>query len=99
VSGRRLRIHHLRGSASLAYEADVVLLMNDKHNVVARHHLVYDAGAAERYHDYIVVTVEKNRSGLDRIDMQFRKEFEQGRFDPEGSPVTEQLVDERVYAD
>ena len=99
VTGRRLRIHHLRGSASLAYEADVVLLMNDKYDVVARHHLVYDAGQAERFRDFVVISIEKNRSGLDRIDVEFRKHFDQGCFDSDGSMVSEQLVDERVYAE
>jgi replicative DNA helicase len=99
ISGRRLRTHHLRGSASLAYEADVVLIMNDKYDVVARHHLVYDSHGADRFHDYVVVSIEKNRSGLDRIDLEFGKQFDQGRFDPDGTLVAEQLVDERVYAE
>jgi replicative DNA helicase len=98
-SGRRMRVHHLRGAASLAYEADVVLVINDKYDVVARHHLVFDVGNAERYRDFIVISIEKNRTGIDRIDLEFRKRFEQGRFDPEGSPVSEQLVDERVFVE
>ncbi len=36
VTGRRLRVHNLRGSSALAYEADIVLIMNDKYDVVAR---------------------------------------------------------------
>ena len=99
TAGRRLRVHHLRGSSALAYEADVVLIMNDKYDVVARHHLVYNVGNAERFRDYVVVTIEKNRSGLDHIDLEFRKRFEQGRFEVDGAPVAEQLVDERVYTD
>jgi replicative DNA helicase len=95
----RLRIHHLRGTSALAYEADVVLMINDKYDVVARHHLVYDVGNAERFRGWVVVTIEKNRSGLDRIDLEFRKVFEQARFDPEGAPVAEQLVDERVFVE
>ena len=95
----RLRIFHLRGSSALAYEADVVLMINDKYEVVARHHLVYDVANAERYRDYVVVTIEKNRSGLDRIDLEFKKVFDQGRFEPEGGTVAEQLVDERVFVE
>jgi replicative DNA helicase len=98
-SGRRLRTHHLRGSSALAYEADVVLVMNDKFDVVARHHLVYDVSNAENFRNFVVVSIEKNRNGLDRIDLQFRKRFEQGRFDPDGSAVPEQLVDERVFVE
>jgi len=99
ASGRRMRVHHLRGAAVLAYEADVVLVINDKYDVVARHHLVFDVGNAERFRDYVVVTIEKNRTGIDRIDLEFRKRFEQGRFETEGAPVSEQLVDERVFVD
>ncbi len=95
----RLKIYHLRGSSALAYEADVVLMLNDKYDVVARHHLVYDIGNAERFRNWVVVTIEKNRAGLDRIDLEFRKQFEQGRFDVEGNPVAEQLTDERVFVE
>ena len=95
----RLRIFHLRGSSALAYEADVVLMINDKYDIVARHHLVYDLGAAERFKAFVVVTIEKNRSGLDRIDLEFRKVFDQGRFDADGGLVTEQLMDERVFTE
>ena len=45
------------------------------------------------------MTIEKNRTGIDRIDLEFRKRFEQGRFETEGAPVAEQLVDERVFVD
>ncbi|MFL6139677.1 MAG: DnaB-like helicase C-terminal domain-containing protein [Frankiaceae bacterium] len=99
AAGRRTRIQHLRGAGALAYEADVVLLLNDKFDVVARHHLAYDVHGAQRFHDWAVVSLEKNRSGLDRIDVQFRKQFEHGRFDPEGSLVEEQLVGDRLHAE
>jgi replicative DNA helicase len=99
TSGRRMRVYHFRGAATLAYEADVVLVINDKFDVVARHHLVFDVGNAERFRDFAVVSVEKNRTGIDRIDLEFRKRFEQGRFETEGNPVSEQLVDERVFVE
>ena len=99
ITGRRLRVHNLRGSSALAYEADIVLIMNDKYDVVARHHLVYDVGNAERFRNWVIVTIEKNRSGLDKIDLEFRKRFEQGRFEIAGNAVAEQLVDERVFVE
>jgi replicative DNA helicase len=99
VAGKRLRVNNLRGSSALAYEPDVILLMNDKYDVVARHHLVFDVGNAERFRSWAVVTIEKNRSGLDKIDLEFQKHFEQGRFDTNGNVVSEQLVDERVFVD
>jgi replicative DNA helicase len=97
VVGRRLRIHHLRGASVLAYEADVVLVFNDKYDIVARQHLVYDASNAARMHDVVVVSIEKNRGGLDNIALEFHKQFESNRFDPEGAVVREQLVDDRLY--
>jgi replicative DNA helicase len=97
--GRRTMVHHMRGSSALAYEADVILVMNEKFDVVARHHLVYSTANAERFRDFVVVSIEKNRSGLDRIDLEFRKRFEQSRFDVDGDSVNEQLVDDRVYVE
>ena len=99
TAGRRMRLYHMRGAAALAYEADVVLVLNDKYDVVARHHLVFDVGNAERFRNYAVISIEKNRTGLDRIDLEFRKRFEQGRFDTDGEVVNEQLVDERVFVE
>ena len=99
VTGKRLRINNLRGSSALAYEPDVVLIMNEKYDVVARHHLVYDVGNAERFHNWAVITIEKNRSGPDRVDIEFMKRFDQGRFDTDGRRVSEQLVDERVFTE
>jgi replicative DNA helicase len=99
TTGKRLRINNLRGSSALAYEPDVVLIMNEKYDVVARHHLVYDVGNAERFHNWAVITIEKNRSGPDRVDIEFMKRFDQGRFDVAGRRVNEQLVDERVFTE
>ena len=99
AGSERLRTHHLRGSSALAYEPDVVLIMNDKFDVVARHHLVYDVGKAERFRNWVVVSIEKNRSGLDRVDIEIMKRFEHGGFDTSGRRVTEQLVDERIYTE
>jgi replicative DNA helicase len=99
AAGKRLRAHHLRGSSALAYEPDVVLLLNDKYDVVARHHLVFDVGNAERFRSWAVLTIEKNRSGMDKIDLEFRKRFDQARFEADGQAVEEQLVDERVFVE
>jgi replicative DNA helicase len=97
--GHRLRIHELRGTSSLAYEPDVVLILNEKYDAVARHHLVYGVGAAERFREWAILSIEKNRGGSDRIDLEFRKQFGHARFDPEGQMVAEQLVDERVHVE
>lgn len=97
--GKRLRVNNLRGSSALAYEADTVLLLNDKYDVVARHHLVYNVGNVERFKHWAVLTIEKHRNGQAGIDMEFFKRFEQSRFDTEGRIVAEQLTDERVFVE
>ena len=96
-TGKRMRVSHMRGSSALAYEADTVLMLNNKYDVVARHHLVYDTGNVERYRDWAVLSIEKNRSGVTGVDMEFPKRFDQSRFDTKGHLVREKLVDERVF--
>lgn len=98
-TGKRMRVSHLRGSSALAYEADVVLILNGKFDIVARHHLTYDLGNAERFREWAVLSVEKNRFGRDGVELEFRKRFDQGRFEATGKTVNEQLVDERVFTD
>jgi replicative DNA helicase len=95
----RTRLHHLRGSTALAYEADVALLLNDKFAVVARHHLMYGTTNAEHYKSWAVCSVEKNRSGRAGVELEFRKRFEHGHLDPAGGHVAEQLVDDRIHVD
>ena len=46
-----------------------------------------------------MLTVEKNRNGRDGLDLEFLKRFDQCRFDTDGRPVVEQLVDERVFVE
>lgn len=99
VAGKRMRTQHMRGSTALAYEADTVLIMNEKFDTVARHHLVYDVGNAERFKDWAIISIEKNRNGVDKVDLEFRKRFEQSRFEREGRRVTETLMDERVFVE
>lgn len=99
ASGKRMRVHDLRGSSALAYEADVVLILNDKYGIVAKHHLTYGVGNAERFRHWVVLTIEKNRNGVDRLELEFQKRFEQGRFEPAGRVVEEQLVEERVFVE
>lgn len=95
---RRVRLQHLRGSSPLVYEADVALMLNNKYDCVAREHLTFDSTNVERFRDLVVCSVEKNRSGRDRIDLEFRARFERGHVDPAGGPLTERLLDDRLTA-
>lgn len=96
ASGHRMRTHDLRGSSALAFEADVVLILNDKVDIVSREHLVYDLGNSARFRDWSIVTLEKNRHGRAHIELEFAKDFEHGRFHTDGSEVRERLIDDRV---
>ena len=92
----RTRVQDLRGSSALAHEADVVLLLNNKFDVVARHHLMYNTGNADEFHHWVVMSIEKNRNGADGVNLEFRKRFDHFRFDTDGGQVEEQLIDGRV---
>jgi replicative DNA helicase len=97
--GHRMRARDLRGSTALAYEADVLLVLSEKYDIVARQHLVYDLNRAEGFRDWVILTIEKNRNGRGGLDLEFRKLFGESRFDPEGQVVSERLIDERVYTE
>lgn len=97
LDARRIRSRHLKGSVTLAYEADLVVVVQDKFDIVAREHLVYDLTLAEEFRRWFVWSVEKNRHGADHVEMEFRKRLSQGYVEPHGRPVTDALVDERVH--
>jgi replicative DNA helicase len=48
-------------------------------------------------HDWVVCSIEKNRSGKDTMNMEFRKMFAYSCFQPEGGVVEEHLIDERIF--
>jgi replicative DNA helicase len=95
MRANRLRMHHLRGSSAIAFESDVVLMMNSKERAVSKIHLSYDPVRARGFRDWVVVSIEKNRGGPNLIDLEFRKDFRHFRLDPDGGLVSERLVDER----
>ena len=96
MEARRLRLHHLRGSSAVAFEADVVVMLNDKAKAVSKVHLAYDTVGARRFREWVVFSIEKNRGGPNLVDLEFQKDFTHFRFDPDGGLVTEKLVDERL---
>lgn len=92
----RVRLHHLRGSSALAYECDVAIILNEKHQAVSRTHLAYDPVRAESFRYLVVFSVEKNRGGPAMVDLEFRKDFLHYRFETHGSYMTERSVDDRL---
>ena len=96
LESKRLRLHHLRGSSALAYESDVIILLNEKQRIVSKVHLAYDPVRAAQYQHSVIFSIEKNRHGTAMIDMEFRKDFSRYRFDPRGGFPNERLLDERL---
>jgi replicative DNA helicase len=92
----RIRLHHLRGASAIAFESDVVLMINDKKKAVSKVHLTYDPVRARTFGDWAVFSIEKNRGGISQFDLEFEKDFAHFRFSPDGGIVSEQLVSERI---
>jgi replicative DNA helicase len=99
LKAQRLRNHHLRGSSAINYEADIILIINDKYHIVAKVNIEFNPYQAQRFKDWIILSVEKNRGGQDNIDLEFEKHFEYSCFDPNGRTVQEKLIEERLYND
>ena len=95
----RLRLHHLQGSSALLYEADVILILNEKHRIVTRQHLTFNMHQAQSLYSWVVCSIEKNRNGRTMVDLEFRKRFEYACFDSADRPVAEALIDERLEGD
>lgn len=96
---RRLRLHHLRGAEALAYEADVVIMLNAKSAAVSRRHSAFDSVKAREFSRWVVFSIEKNRHGPAEIDMEFAKDFTTYRFVTDGRFVEERLIDGTVESD
>jgi replicative DNA helicase len=99
LKATRLRNHHLRGSSAINYEADIIVILNEKYQIVAKVNIEFNPYQAQRFRDWVVLTVEKNRGGTNAIDLEYQKYFEYSCFDPNGRAVMEKLIEERLYND
>ncbi len=99
LKAARLRNFHLRGSSAINYEADIILILNEKYQIVAKVNIEFNPYQAQRFRDWIILSVEKNRGGQDNVDLEFEKHFEFSCFDPSGRTVQEKLIEERLYND
>ncbi len=99
LKASRLRNFHLRGSSAINYEADIILILNEKYHIVAKVNIEFNPYQAQRFRDWVIVSVEKNRGGQDNVDLEFEKHFEYSCFDPNGRTVQEKLIEERLYND
>ncbi|MEQ8841087.1 MAG: DnaB-like helicase C-terminal domain-containing protein [Acidimicrobiales bacterium] len=93
LQSRRVRVEHLRSAASLSYEADIAIMMNEKALCTSRVHTAYDLTRIEAFEKLVVFSIEKNRSGRSALDLEFTKDFERFRFVPTGHFVAETLID------
>ena len=99
LKAKRLRNHHLRGSSAINYESDIILILNDKYHIVAKVNIEFNPYQAQRYRDWVVASIEKNRGGQDNVDLEYEKLFEYSCFDPTGRITAEKLIEERLYND
>ena len=93
LRSNRVRFADLRGSSALQYEADVGLMLNNKHDVLSRQQLIANLTAAEKTRGWLVVSVEKNRAGRNIVDMEHALQPAQFHMTPGGDFVRERLVD------
>ena len=49
LKAARLRNHHLRGSSAINYEADIILIINEKYQIVAKVNIEFDPYQAQRF--------------------------------------------------
>ena len=99
LKSKRMRLSDLRGSSALQYEADIGLILSNKHRIVSREHLVYNLAKAESMRNWVVFSVEKNRAGRNTVDMEHVLDAAHFRIVSEGGFVRERLVDEKVTLD
>lgn len=99
LKAKRLRPHHFRGGSAMAYEADVILILAEKYDLVARVHLEYNPAKAQSFRDWVICSVEKNRAGRDLVHAEFQKRFQYCCLAPVGNLVTEKLIDERLFVE
>ena len=75
-------------------------MLNNKYDVVARHHLVYSIGQRRALQALGgAVRREEPQRPRPGVDLEFLKRFDQCRFETTGRLVVEQLVDERVFVE
>ncbi len=96
LAAKRLHLHHLRGSSALDYECDIAIIMNNKYYIISKDHVAFDPYKAESYRNWIVFTVEKNRSGKAMLDVEFELRSEYFCFNPLGKVVEQRLIDEKM---
>lgn len=92
----RIHLYHLRGSSALDYESDIAIIMNNKYQILAKDHVSFNPYTAKQFRNWVVWTVEKNRSGRAMTDIEFELQAEHFAFNPRGQKVQQQLIDNKI---
>lgn len=92
----RIHLYHLRGSSALDYESDIAIIMNNKYQILAKDHVSFNPYTAKQFRNWLVWTVEKNRSGRAMMDIEFELQAEHFAFNPRGQKVQQQLIDNKI---
>jgi hypothetical protein len=82
LAARRIHTHHLKGGGGLAYEADTIIMLNEKLSVVSKAHIANSPLRVEEFSAQVVFSIEKNGGGQSGVDLEFTKNFAHYRFDP-----------------
>ena len=99
LRAKRMRLSDMRGSSALQYEADIGMVLNNKHSIVSREHMVYNLAQADAMRNWVVLSVEKNRAGVSAVDLEFALDAAHFCIDPAGGFVRDRLVDEKTVLD
>ena len=92
LKAQRLKLEHLLASPLIAYEADIIMIMNEKFDIVDRQYMEYNKHSAQQFHQYVVLSMEKNRMGSDLVDLELKKQLQFCHFRPEARHVRERLI-------
>lgn len=93
----RLQTYHLLGGPVLAYEADAIIMLEEKSDRISRVGFEFSPQKLINIRDWIIASVVKNRSGRDLFNLEFEKRFAWSCFNPQGNQVTDPLVDDKQY--
>ena len=96
LQSKRMRLHDMRGSSAIQYEADIGAVLNNKFAIVSREHLVYNPAHAEAMRNWVVMSIEKNRSGRSNVDVEFQLDAAHFHLEPRGAYVRDRLIDDRI---
>ena len=92
MDARRLAISGIKDAASLDPFCDLILILNEKARAVADVAIAFNPAKGEEFSRQVLITVEKNRTGRGGVDIQFEKDFEFYRLNPQGSFLVEKLL-------